>query len=87
VNLDPRETLYLYETRWCPFCVRVRLVVRQLGLEIGSRDIAREPRFRAELLAARGRATVPVLRIVGPEGERWLPESRDIIRYLRSRFG
>ena len=46
------------------------------------------PEFYAdELIEARGRATVPVLRITSPGGEeRWMPESRDIVHYLEKTF-
>ena len=78
-------SLYGYDS--CPYCRRVKRTIEALGVEIEDRDILREPTFRAELLAARGRGTVPVLRIE-EEGEvRWMPESADIIRYLRERFG
>ena len=42
---------------------------------------------------ARGRGTVPVLRIVEGEGEgdgardEWMPESRDIVSWLRREYG
>ena len=36
------------------------------------------------LLAARGRATVPVLRIPTDDGFELLPESDDIVAYLRA---
>ncbi len=81
------ERLYLYETRWCFYCHRVRAAARRLGIEIPSRDVARHEEYRAELETARGRARVPVLRIVRADGEQWMPESNDIIAYLQRRFG
>jgi glutathione S-transferase len=81
------EQLVLYETGWCPFCLRVRAVVRRLGIEIPSRDVARQREYRAELVAARGRGTVPVLRVVSSGRDEWIGESVDIIRYLEDRYG
>ncbi len=38
-----------------------------------------------DLFRETGRATVPVLRITSPDGEqRWMPASRDIVRYLET---
>ena len=79
--------LALYCFAGCPYCVYVEDVLDELGLSIERRDIREEPHFRDELLAARGRPTVPVLRICHPDGDEWMPESRDIARYLRRRFG
>jgi glutaredoxin len=84
--LDPRrwERLLLYETPTCPYCVRVRRAIAALGLEIPGRDVFADTTARAELLAARGRATVPVLRCFAADGsEVWMPESRDIIAFLQ----
>ena len=77
--------LILYETPWCPFCIRVRHVIRELGVQVESRDV-RQPEARAELVRARGRGTVPVLRIVRPGRDEWMPESADIVSYLRREF-
>jgi glutaredoxin len=67
--------LVLYHMPWCGYCQRVERALEQLGLEI-------------ELREARGRTTVPVLRIREPDGtETWMPESLDIVAYLRRRFG
>ncbi len=86
-NGTAQERLALYETPFCPFCVRVRRVIAELGIEVESRDTLANPEFRRELLEARGRGTVPVLRRMLPSGEsRWMPESADIIHYLRDRF-
>ena len=79
------DKLALYHSESCPFCAFVRSAIDRLGLDIELREIFEEPRYRDELVAARGRATVPVLRITSPDGdERWMPESRDIVRYLES---
>lgn len=61
----------------------VRSSIDQLGLDIELRSIVDDSQHRDDLIAARGRATVPVLRITSPCGEeRWMPESRDIVHYL-----
>ena len=83
------EGLSLYYYPSCPFCQRVLRAIARLRLEgaIELRDVLVDPSRRAELIAARGRATVPVLRCSSPAGDRWMPESRDIVRYLETRFG
>jgi glutathione S-transferase len=59
-----------------------------MGLDVELRDIYEEQSHLEELRSARGRTTVPVLRITGPDGdERWMPESADIVRYLQASYG
>ena len=83
-----QDRLALYYLPSCPFCVIVLRAIRELGIEVERRDISQNPAYRDELVAARGRATVPVLRITSPDGEeRWMPESRDIVHYLQKTFG
>ena len=82
------DKLALYHFSGCPFCSMVRANIERLGLDVELRDIFENARFRDELIEARGRATVPVLRISSPNGEeRWMPESRDIVAYLEKTFG
>ncbi len=81
------EKLALYYYDACPFCRRVLRVIDELGVDVERRDILRNPEHRTDLIAARGRQTVPVLRCTWDGGERWMPESSDIIAYLRKRFG
>lgn len=76
--------LSLYQRPSCSYCVQVRSAAERMGIALELRDVRQEPRWREELVAARGRAAVPVLRIDGVGGTtRWLPESLDIIRYLK----
>lgn len=80
--------LSLYQTEWCPFCVRVRGALARLGLEIEIRDISENRDHLRELFAATGGQRVPCLRIEDEAGDpRWLHESADIIAYLQERFG
>ena len=80
-----KDDLVLYHSLGCPFCARVTSAIDRLGLDVELREIFEEPDYREQLVDARGRATVPVLRIISPDGEeRWMPESRDIVRYLES---
>ena len=81
------DTLALYYYDGCPFCNFVRAVIDQLGVGVELRNILDDPQHRADLIEARGRATVPVLRISSPdEDERWMPESRDIVSYLEKTY-
>lgn len=77
--------LSLYVTPICPYCIYVRNAISNLGLDVEIRNIYTKEHFE-ELVAARKRATVPVLRISYPgqaNKEKWLPESRDIVEYLK----
>ena len=87
--VDPdADKLALYHFPSCPFCARARSEIERLGVDVELRDIQEERKHRDDLAAARGRTTVPVLRITSPDGtERWMPESRDIIRWLRTTYG
>ena len=78
-----KDTLVVYHSSFCPFCSIVTSTIERLGLNVELRDIFEDRSYREQLVAARGRATVPVLRITSPDGEdSWMPESRDIVRYL-----
>jgi len=82
------QTLALYMTPYCPFCKMVLRAMDGLDVKIDIRDVSANPQDQADLIAARGRATVPVLRITCADGsERWMPESRDITRYLQATYG
>lgn len=71
----------------CPYCGRVTDALESIGVEVALKDIFEDPKAMSELMAARQRRTVPVLKIRGHDGtERWMPESADIVRYLTERF-
>lgn len=85
---DPLPRLSLYHYDGCFYCARVRQTIEELGLPVELRNIYSDPGRMEELEAARGRRTVPVLRIEEEGAEpRWMPESRDIVRYLRNLAG
>ena len=68
----------------CPYCVKVRLVLWWMGVELPLMDILSDPKNKAELIAGGGKKQVPCLRIeYENEDARWLYESGSIIRYLR----
>jgi len=82
------DRLDLYTAASCPFCWSVLRTIERLGLQVGKHDVYADRARLDELLQARGRATVPVLRIQSPDGEvRWMPESSDIIQYLQHTYG
>ena len=78
----------MYHFLGCGFCARVWDVAERLGVELEDRNIHENAAYRDELLDLRGRATVPVLRIEHEDGRvEWMPESRDIVRYLTKHYG
>lgn len=82
------DKLALYYFDGCPFCIMVQSTIDELGIDVELRNIFENPRYRDELVRARGRTTVPVLRITEADGaDRWMPESGDIASYLRKTYG
>jgi glutaredoxin len=88
MDVQRPSDLALYVMRGCGYCADVREAATELGVVLEERDTSADAEHLRELMAARGRRTVPVLRIAreGREDE-WMPESKDIIRYLEERFG
>jgi glutaredoxin len=82
------DKLALYHFEGCPYCSRVRRTIERLEVDVELRDIFENQTYLKELKEARGRRTVPVLRIIGADGEeRWMPESADIVRYMEATYG
>jgi glutaredoxin len=82
---DDRLALYYFPT--CPFCIRVLMTIKLMKIDVELRNIRTSDEHWDALVAARGRATVPVLRIMTADGEdRWMPESSDIVRYLKRTY-
>jgi glutaredoxin len=83
----PQPRLTLYVGPGCMYCAQVEHAARRLEIELDRRSIVDDQSMR-ELMAARGRATVPVLRVDDAGGNsQWIPESLDIIRELKTRAG
>ncbi len=85
--VDDVKTVELYGYPQCPYCTRVLNAISMLGIEVPLRNTMTDDAANSALLAATGRETVPVLRIEMRDGTvRWLPESKDIVRFLTDRF-
>ena len=82
--MSDRPALTLYHYYGCPFCMMVERAIRELGLDVTRLDILEDDQARADLIAATGRKTVPVLKIGDGPDARWMPESRDIVRWLKA---
>ena len=79
-----KTPLSLYHLSYCPYCMKVRKAADKLGLKLDLIDVNEDSTARTVLLKARGRATVPVLRIPEGRGDRFLGESDDIDAFLQS---
>ena len=79
-------TLALYHFETCPYCIRVRRVMEQLGLEMELRDIHKNRQHHQDLVQGGGNQMVPCLRIHHSDGtDHWMYESDDIIEFLKAR--
>lgn len=80
--------LGLYYSPYCPYCTYVLEVVERLNIKVEMFNIQSHSNYREELITARNRGTVPVLKITSADGRTTLmPESRDIINYLEKNYG
>ncbi len=82
--LTSRPRLRLYSMEHCYYCRRVLREANRLGIKLPVVDVFSDPEGREYLRQKTGKTRVPVLAIIDENGtERFLPESEDIIRYLR----
>lgn len=77
--------LELYQFEACPFCVLVRETLDELGLDYVVRTVPPDHSLRHRVQEISGQIYVPVL--VDLERGVVLPESRDIVAYLRKHYG
>ena len=77
----------LFHFTTCPYCIKVRIALWLLKLELPLKNIYSDPRHKSELIAGGGKKQVPCLRIENEEGGvQWMYESSDIIRHLRQQL-
>jgi len=75
----------LYYFSSCPYCIMVRFALWWLRLKIPLKDIVFQAGNNIDLIAGGGKSQVPCLRIESEAGNvRWMYESIDIIRYLKT---
>ncbi|MEG9861792.1 MAG: glutaredoxin 3 [Parvularculales bacterium] len=56
----------IYTTPWCPFCVRVRMLLESKGVSFRNIDVNSDPALREEMMhRAGGRHTVPQVFVDG----------------------
>ncbi len=67
----------------CPFCVKVRRELKQLGINIPKIDVKKHAEDMTTLVNEGGKFQVPCLRIEYKQQVAWLYESDEIIKYLR----
>ncbi|NOX28052.1 MAG: hypothetical protein GXP21_07715 [Gammaproteobacteria bacterium] len=78
------ENHQLYYFRGCPFCIKVRLVLWWMRLNLTLKNIHDHPEYVRELIDGGGKRQVPCLYIEHDGNKRWLYESSDIVSYLKS---
>ncbi|MCG8487122.1 MAG: glutathione S-transferase N-terminal domain-containing protein [Chromatiales bacterium] len=83
---DETSRLALYYFPLCPYCIKVNRVIRKLNLQIELRNAAGNSNWADELQHHGGKLQTPCLKMQQQDGDRWLYESDDIIRYLREKF-
>jgi len=80
------DDLQLYHFNTCPFCIRVKVAMKAMGIKVPSKNISANAQHKEELISGGGKQQVPCLRIEEPDDKvRWLYESDDIIKYLKKR--
>ena len=75
-------SMKLYQFEYCPYCIRVRRVLDEKGLDYEKVDVPTDREERKELLEISGQYQVPVL----VDGGRAIYDSRRIIEYLEENY-
>lgn len=55
----------VYSKSWCPFCVRAKQLLSQLGAAVDEIDLDKQPELRQKMVELSGQRTVPQIWIDG----------------------
>jgi glutathione S-transferase len=75
----------LYHMDHCPYCIKVRNVIEELGLEVALVDAQRGSEGREKVIALGGQSMVPFLVDSSVTPEVQMYESNEIIEYLKTK--
>jgi glutaredoxin 3 len=53
----------MYSTRFCPYCVRARMLLEKKGVDFTDIRVDHEPQLRDEMITRAGRSSVPQIFI------------------------
>lgn len=53
----------MYSTKFCPFCVRARMLLEKKGVDYTDIRVDKEPQLRQEMAEKAGRSSVPQIWI------------------------
>ena len=76
--------LKLYQTEWCPYCVRVRAKMTELELTYININVPRSKSDRKELIEVSGQMGVPTL--ITEDGQVIADDDDAIITYLNENY-
>ena len=66
VSTPPQKPIVVYSTEYCPYCIRVKSLLKSRGYAFEEIDVSGDPEKRAWLVRETGgRRTVPVVFIDG----------------------
>lgn len=84
---EETQAFSLYQYQSCPFCIKVRRVMKSLSLNIELRDAQKDPQHKQELAEQGGKTQVPCLKITEADGSiTWMYESDQIIEFLNAKY-
>lgn len=75
--------IYLYTTRYCPFCIKAKQLLASKGVEFCEIAVDDNPQLRIEMMQRSGRRTVPQIWIgqqhVGGCDDLWVLERDGVL--------
>lgn len=85
---NSEKSYQLYYFTSCPYCIKTRIQLSRMGVDIPLKNINSDPANKKALIEGGGKEQVPCLRIEHINGEEkgkveWLYESADIVKYFK----
>ena len=78
--MEPESSVFMYTTRYCPFCIRARELLSTKGVAYEEIAVDGDQDKRREMIARSGRSTVPQIwigdRHVGGFDDLWVLEQQ-----------
>ncbi|MBT3412990.1 MAG: glutaredoxin [Candidatus Jacksonbacteria bacterium] len=83
---QPEKKLEMYELEHCPYCIKVRNTLKEMGIEYVSHSVPANRADRTEVEKISGQQFVPVL--IDPNTDTMIADDDDkAIEYLQKTYG